>query len=136
MHIGMLWHDESPPPVLPEILGVPWRDLPRQRGREGRKAREGRFQRRWWKETDYGRRPPSEEFMARAPELLAAAQLEDENDKREDAADIARAQELLSKARQPPCEEGCLRDPSCKERCLRNMTNRGRRRPDVKGDAE
>jgi hypothetical protein len=31
----------------------------------------------------YGRKPPSPEFMAALPQLLAAAQLEDENDKRE-----------------------------------------------------
>jgi hypothetical protein len=94
MHICMLWHDELSPPVLPEILGVPWRKLPQQRGREG-KARLGKFKNLWWRATDYGQHLLSPEFMARLPELLAAAQREDENDKREDAADIARSERAL-----------------------------------------
>lgn len=118
---GMLWRDEPLPRKEPKILGVSWFDLPRQRGREGRKAREARFRRLWLKATDYGRHPPSQEFMARLPELLAAAQLEDEADKREDEADIARARELLSQVRKPPCES-CLRPAApCQRRCLRPL---------------
>lgn len=75
----------------------------------------------WWRETDYNRKPPSQEFMMRLPQLLPAAKIEAENDKREIAADIAVGRELLSRAQRPPCEE-CLRPASpCKVRCLRSM---------------
>lgn len=85
--IDTLWHDQPPPRKEPELLGVPWRKLPKK------------FRQRWWKETDYGRLPPSPEFMARLPQLIAAAKLEDENDKREIAADVARAREITEAGR-------------------------------------
>jgi hypothetical protein len=44
---------------VPEILGVLWFKLPEK------------FRQRWWRETDYGRRPPAAEFAACMPELLA-----------------------------------------------------------------
>jgi hypothetical protein len=78
------------------------------------------FRQQWWRETDYKRKPPSEEYLRQMPELLAAVKREVENDKREIAADTAKAIELLRQARQPPCEE-CLRSLSCKARCLRSM---------------
>lgn len=59
--------------------------------------------------------------MARLPQVLAAAQLELQKDKREIATDTARVSELLGQARRPPCEQ-CLRPASpCKERCLRDL---------------
>jgi hypothetical protein len=92
-----------------KILGVPWFDLPLE------------VRRMYWRETDYNRRPPSQEFMARLPQLLADALREVENDKREFAAELAAGLKLLSQAREPPCEQ-CLRPASpCKERCLRSM---------------
>jgi hypothetical protein len=107
--VGMLWRDEPPPRKEPEILGVPWFDLPI------------RIRRLWWRETDYNRRPPSLEFMARLPQLLADAQLEAAKHRREIAADVAHAHELLSQARKPPCES-CLRPAApCQRRCLRPL---------------
>jgi hypothetical protein len=100
--VGMLWQE-------PKILGVAWFDLPI------------RIRRLWWRETDYNRRPPSLEFMARLPQLLADAQLEAAKHRREIAADVAHAHELLSQARKPPCES-CLRPAApCQRRCLRPL---------------
>jgi hypothetical protein len=95
---------------------------PLQLNRQGRKARETRFRCLWRQATNYGQHPPSEEFSARMPELLAAAQREDESDQREIAADTARAAELLRRAEaRRPCEQ-CLRPASpCQERCLRSL---------------
>jgi hypothetical protein len=91
------------------VLGVQWDKLPLE------------VRRRWWRETGYNRLPPSPEFAARMPELLAAEQPKLENKKREIVADSAHAHELLSRARRPPCEQ-CLRPASpCKLRCLRSM---------------
>jgi hypothetical protein len=100
------------------VLGVPWFELPlfHERDRRHLSIRHLR-----WRETDYNRKPPSEEFLAQLPQLLAAAKLELEADKREIAADTAAARELLRQARQPPCEQ-CLRPESpCKLRCLRSL---------------
>jgi hypothetical protein len=88
-----------------KLLGVSWLDLPHFHERDRQHLS---IRRLWWRETDYSRRPPSPEFMARLPQLLADAQREVENDKRERAADAARARELLRQARKPPCEQ-CLR---------------------------
>jgi hypothetical protein len=75
----------------------------------------------WWRETNYNRKPPSPEFMARLPQALADALREVEDDKREKAADTAKAREFLRQAQQPPCKQ-CLRPASpCKDRCLRSM---------------
>jgi len=77
--------------------------------------------RMYWRETDYNRKPPSPEFMARLPQVLADALREVEDDKREIAAATAAARELLHQARRPPCED-CLRPASpCRKRCLRSM---------------
>jgi hypothetical protein len=67
----------------PKVLGVQWDKLPPG------------FRQQWWEATDYGRHEPSPELAARMPELLAAARLEAENDKRELAADTDRAVEVL-----------------------------------------
>jgi hypothetical protein len=69
--IDMLWRDQPPPRKEPDILGVRWRELPIK------------FRQRWWKETDYGRRPVSETFKARMLRLLMAAQRIAEKEKRE-----------------------------------------------------
>jgi hypothetical protein len=107
--IGMMWRDQPPPRKEPDILGVRWRELPIK------------FRQRCWKETDYGRRPVSETFKARLPQLIADAIREVENDKREIAADVAHARELVRQARQPPCES-CLRPAApCQRRCLRSL---------------
>ena len=102
-----------------KLLGVPWLDLPHFHERDRRHLS---IRRLWWCETDYNRRPPSPEFMARLPQLLADAQREVENDKRERVAAAAVARELLHQARKPPCEQ-CLRPASspCTERCLQSM---------------
>jgi hypothetical protein len=111
-----------------KLLGIPWFDLPRPQEKSA-----PRPDRAWWKETDYGRKPPSPEFMARLPQLIADAQRELENEKREIAADVARAHEFLVACwrQQPPlhghvdhlgrgCAQ-CLRPASpCTERCLRS----------------
>jgi hypothetical protein len=92
-----------------KVLGVAWFELPIK------------IRRLWWRETDFNRKPPSPEFMERLPPVLAAAKLELENDKREIAADVAHAHELLSQARKPPCES-CLRPAApCQRRCLRPL---------------
>jgi hypothetical protein len=92
-----------------KILGVPWFDLPIE------------VRRMYWRETDYNRRPPSPEFMARLPELLAVEQAKVEDDKRELAAELAAGLKLLRQAREPPCEQ-CLRPHApCRVRCLRSI---------------
>jgi hypothetical protein len=94
---------------IEDCSGALWRKLPLK------------VRQMWWRETDYNRLPPSPEFTARLPEVLAAAQVERENERREIAADIVRAQDFLRQARRPPCEE-CLRPASpCKVRCLRSV---------------
>jgi Protein of unknwon function (DUF3310) len=101
------------------ILGIIWFELPLS------------IRRMWWKETNYNRKPPSEDFTTRLPQLLAAVQVEIENDKREIAADTARARELLSRAQQPPCEQ-CLRpEAPCCVRCLRSMGVADRPEPET-----
>jgi hypothetical protein len=106
-----------------KILDVQWDKLPLS------------FRQKWWQATDYGQHPPSPEFAARMPELLAIDQTKLENDKREIAADTARAHEFLIACwrLQPPLHDGrvdhlgrrceqCLRPASpCKVRCLRLM---------------
>jgi hypothetical protein len=108
-----------------KVLGVQWDKLPLT------------FRQKWWKATDYGGHPPSPEFAALMPELLAVDQAKLENDKREIAADTACARELLIACwrKQPPlpgrvdhlgrgCAE-CLRQASpCQERCLRALLGR------------
>jgi hypothetical protein len=105
-----------------KILDIQWDKLPLK------------FRQQWWEATDYGRHSPSSEFPARMPKLLAVEQAKLENDKREIAADTARAREFLTECwrRQPPllgcvdhlgrsCAE-CLRPWSpCKVRCLRSI---------------
>jgi hypothetical protein len=81
--IGMLWRDEPPPRKVPVILGVPWFDLPLS------------IRQMWWKETNYNRLPPSPEFAARMPELLAVEQAKLEADKREAVAATTSALEVL-----------------------------------------
>jgi hypothetical protein len=88
MHIGNLWHDELPPPVLPNIHGVSWFDLPKS------------IRQIWWRETGYGRHPPSPEFMASLPELIAVEHTRREDDKREAAAETVRTLAELRQARE------------------------------------
>jgi hypothetical protein len=85
-----------------KLLGVPWFSLPcfHERDRQHLSIRA-----LWWRETDYNRHAPSPEFMARLPRLLADAQREVANDKRERVAYAAEARELLLQA----CEQ-CLPD--------------------------
>jgi hypothetical protein len=107
--IGVLWRDEPPPRKEPDILSVRWRELPIK------------FRLRWWEETNYGRKPPSPEFVAALPQLLTDAQVESENEKRVIVVDVAHARELLRQARKPPCES-CLRPAApCQRRCLRPL---------------
>jgi hypothetical protein len=112
------------------VLDIPWRDLP------------VRIRQQWWEATDYNRHPPAPEFAVGMPELLAVEQANLETTKREIAADIARARELLTDCwrQQPPlqgqvdhlgrgCSE-CLRPTSpCKERCLRSVLQRPEGKP-------
>jgi hypothetical protein len=91
------------------VLGVSWFDLPLE------------VRRMWWRETDYSR-SPSQEFTV-LPEFLASEQAKRENDKRECAAAVAAACELLrqAEAQRPLCEQ-CLRPaPPCAIRCLRSL---------------
>jgi hypothetical protein len=104
-----IWHPRDDGTADLVVHGLRWSDMPVP------------VRRQWWRETDYSREPPSQEFLRQLPELMAAAKLELEADKREIAADTAAARELLRQARQPRCED-CLRPPpGCGERCLRSM---------------
>jgi hypothetical protein len=92
----------------PVILGVPWNKLPIE------------FRRKWWRATDFNQHPPSPEFEAQMPELLAVEQALEINRRRKIAADTARAREFLARDHQR-CGE-CLRPASpCERRCLRSM---------------
>jgi hypothetical protein len=73
-----------------EALGVRWDKLPK------------RFKQRWWKATEWEQHQPSPEDLARLPELLTVDQAELENDKREIAADTARALEYVARRHRPP----------------------------------
>jgi hypothetical protein len=101
-----------------EEHGMRWFDLPLFHERNRRQLS---IRHLWWREADGNRCPPSPEFIARLPQLLAAAKLELENDKREIAADTAKAIKFLRQARRPLCEQ-CLRlTPPCRVRCLRSV---------------
>jgi hypothetical protein len=92
-----------------ETHGLRWFDLP------------VKIRRRWWKETNYNSRSPSPEFLARLPQLLAAAQHKVEEIAQEVAADLERARKFLDALPLPPCGD-CLRPRSpCEQRCLRAM---------------
>lgn len=89
-----------------QVLGVRWDKLPLA------------FRRKWWKATDYGRRP--DKHLPAEAKVLAADLAALKADKREAVADTAAARELLRQAEaQWPCEQ-CLRPASpCQVRCLR-----------------
>jgi hypothetical protein len=121
MHIGMLWHPNQAYAERrePDILGIPWCDLPLE------------VRRAWWQATSYGQHEPSPEFMASLPALRASAESKPRETKHEIASDIAAAQKLLERAPLPPCEQ-CLRPHSpCRLRCLRSMGVTGRPEPET-----
>jgi hypothetical protein len=76
----------------------------------------------WWRETDYGRKEPTPEFLGRLPELVATEEAKRDKVQAEVAADTAAARTLLSHAAQQlPCET-CLRPQApCRVRCLRSL---------------
>jgi hypothetical protein len=125
--LGTRWREDIERQNV-KVLGIPWFELPLFHERDRRHLS---IRRLWWRETDYNRKPPSEEFLAQLPQLLAAAKLELEADKREIAAELAAGRELLRQARRPPCED-CLRPESrCRVRCLRSMGVTDRPEPET-----